>query len=46
MDEEKIREAFQKEGIGKEIRCPQAFEISDTYGITKLDIASTATNSG
>jgi hypothetical protein len=39
MDEEKIRDAFEKEGIGKEIKCPQAFEISDKYEIAKLDIA-------
>lgn len=39
MDEEKIRDAFEKEGIKKEIKCPVAFEISDKYGIPKLDIA-------
>jgi len=39
MDEEKIRNAFEKEGIGKEIKCPQAFEIAEKYDILKLDIA-------
>ena len=39
MDEEKIRNAFEKEGIGKEIKCPQAFEIAEKYDIVKLDIA-------
>jgi len=39
MDEEKIRDAFEKEGIGKEIKCPVAFEISDKYDIPKLDIS-------
>lgn len=39
MDEEKIRDAFEKEGIKKEIKCPQAFDISERYAISKLDIA-------
>ncbi|HON81437.1 MAG TPA: hypothetical protein PLN56_03430 [Methanoregulaceae archaeon] len=39
MDEEKIRSVFEKEGIGKEITCPQAFTISEKYGIAKMDIS-------
>lgn len=39
MDEEKIREAFEAYGITDEITCPQAFEISEKYGIPKMDIA-------
>ena len=39
MDEEKIRSAFKKEGIDKEIKCPDAFAISEKYGISKTDIA-------
>ncbi len=29
MDEEQIRTAFEKEGIANEIKCPQAFIISE-----------------
>lgn len=39
MDEEKIRRAFEAEGIEKEIKCPQAFAMSEKYQIAKLDIA-------
>jgi len=39
MDEEKIRAAFKNEGIDKEIKCPEAFAISEKYGISKTDIA-------
>jgi len=39
MDEEKIRSAFEKEGIGTEIKCPDAFAISEKYGIKKADIS-------
>ncbi|OPX69123.1 MAG: hypothetical protein A4E37_00684 [Methanoregulaceae archaeon PtaB.Bin056] len=39
MDEEKIRNAFEAEGITKDIKCPQAFAISEKYGIAKMDIA-------
>jgi len=39
MNEEKIREALEAEGIGKEIKCPEAFAIAEKYGIPKLDIA-------
>ena len=39
MDEQKIRSAFEKEGIDKEIQCPEAFAISEKYGISKTDIA-------
>jgi len=40
MNEEKIREAFEAEGIGKEIKCPEAFAMAEKYGIQKMDIAS------
>jgi hypothetical protein len=39
MDEQVIRAAFEKEGIEKEIKCPEAFAISEKYGISKTDIA-------
>jgi hypothetical protein len=39
MDVELIREAFEKEGIDKEIKCPEAFAIAEKYGIPKLDIS-------
>ncbi|HUU74648.1 MAG TPA: hypothetical protein VMW63_00995 [Methanoregulaceae archaeon] len=40
MDEEKIRSAFEKEGIVNEIKCPQAFIISEKYEIPKMDIST------
>lgn len=46
MDEEKIRSAFEKEGIGKEIKCPEAFAISEKYGIPKSDIARFCNTNG
>jgi hypothetical protein len=39
MDEEKIRDAFEKEGIISDIKCPEAFFIAEKYGIPKTDIA-------
>jgi len=39
MNEQKIRSAFKEEGIDKEIKCPEAFVISEKYGISKTDIA-------
>ncbi|HNQ25890.1 MAG TPA: hypothetical protein PLU94_05030 [Methanoregulaceae archaeon] len=39
MDEEKIRSILEREGIDKEIKCPEAFAISEKYGISKTDIA-------
>ncbi len=39
MDEEKIRSIFEREGIEKEITCPEAFAISEKYGVSKTDIA-------
>ena len=39
MEDEKIREAFEKEGIKGEILCPQAFAVSRKYGIPKMEIA-------
>lgn len=40
MDERLIEEVFKKEGIEKVIYCPQAFELSDKYGIPKPDIST------
>jgi hypothetical protein len=37
--EEKVREAFEKEGIKNEIRCEEAFSISEQYDIPKMEIA-------
>jgi len=39
MVDDKIRKAFEESGITTEITCPQAFEISEKYGIEKFDIA-------
>jgi hypothetical protein len=39
MDVELIREAFEKEGIDKEIKCPEAFAIAEKYGFPKMDIS-------
>ncbi len=36
---EKIEKAFEEFGITNEIRCEQAFEICEKYGIEKFDIA-------
>ncbi|MDD1657129.1 MAG: hypothetical protein LUQ41_01550 [Methanomicrobiales archaeon] len=38
MDDAKIEKAFQEMGIGKEIRCPQAFAISGRFHIPIADI--------
>jgi hypothetical protein len=46
MDEEKVRSVFEKEGIGKEITCPQAFAISEKYGIDKPDISRYCNRNG
>ena len=46
MDEEQIRTAFEKEGIVNEIKCPQAFLISEKYGIQKMDIAKYCNRNG
>ncbi|MEI7432677.1 MAG: hypothetical protein WCJ93_00330 [Methanomicrobiales archaeon] len=40
MEEEKISSAFEKEGVGSEINCPQAFSIAEKYNITKHEIAA------
>ncbi len=37
--EQKVQEAFEKEGITNEIRCEQAFSISERYTIPKMEIA-------
>lgn len=39
MDREQIAKVFSEYGITNEIRCEQAFEICEKYGIQKLDIA-------
>jgi hypothetical protein len=39
MDDEKIRAAFEKEGITSEIKCPEAFAIAEKYGIPKMEIS-------
>lgn len=39
MDEEKVRKAFEAEGIEKEIKCPEAFAICEKYKIPKMDIS-------
>ncbi len=46
MDEEKIRKAFEAEGIEKEIKCPEAFAISEKYKIAKKDIAGYCNSHG
>jgi len=46
MDKEKIRKAFESEGIEKEIRCPEAFAMSEKYGIAKMDIAKYCNTNG
>jgi len=39
MDVQKIQSAFKAEGIEKEIKCPEAFAISEKYRISKADIS-------
>jgi hypothetical protein len=39
MDEALIRKAFEETGVTKELPCPKAFEISEKYGIPRMDIA-------
>jgi hypothetical protein len=39
MDETLIRKAFEESGVKDNLPCPKAFEISEKYGIPKLDIA-------
>ncbi|MFA5295143.1 MAG: hypothetical protein WC382_06480 [Methanoregulaceae archaeon] len=39
MDDEKIRAAFEKEGITTDIKCPEAFAIAEKYGVSKTEIA-------
>ena len=35
MDEKKIADIFKEAGIDKEIKCPQAFAISQKHKISK-----------
>jgi len=37
--EEKIRKAFEESGISKEIKCEDAFAISEKHKIPKMAIA-------
>ncbi|MDD1710139.1 MAG: hypothetical protein LUQ37_04425 [Methanoregulaceae archaeon] len=46
MNEKRIRSAFQEEGIEKEIQCPEAFLISEKYGISKTDISGFCNENG
>ncbi len=46
MEEDKIRDAFEREGIDKEIKCPEAFAIAKKYGIKKSEIAEYCNRSG
>ncbi|HUK39056.1 MAG TPA: hypothetical protein VLV30_08085 [Methanomicrobiales archaeon] len=39
MDDAVIEKAFAESGVGKELPCPKAFEISEKYGIPKMEIA-------
>jgi len=39
MDDATIKKAFTESGVGGELPCPKAFEISEKYGIPKLEIA-------
>jgi hypothetical protein len=40
MEEDKISSAFEKEGIGSEIKCPQAFSMAEKYDLKKSEIAA------
>lgn len=46
MDEKKIHEVFEKEGIETQIKCPEAFAISEKYGISKTDISRYCNSNG
>jgi hypothetical protein len=39
MDDALIRKAFDESGVEKNLPCKTAFEISEKYGIPKLEIA-------
>jgi hypothetical protein len=39
MDEALIRKAFDESRVEKDLPCQTAFEISEKYGIPKLEIA-------
>lgn len=40
MNEEEIESIFKKEGVTTDLPCSKAFEISNTYGISKMEIAT------
>ncbi|HNY89003.1 MAG TPA: hypothetical protein PK154_02980 [Methanoregulaceae archaeon] len=46
MDEQKIQSIFREAGIEKEIKCPEAFLISEKYGISKTDISRFCNENG
>lgn len=39
MDEALIKKALEESGIRSDLPCQKAFEISEKYGIPKMDIA-------
>ena len=39
MDDALIKKALDESGITSELPCPKAFEISEKYGIPKMEIA-------
>ena len=39
MDEALIKKAFDESGVKTELPCAKAFQIAETYGIPKMDIA-------
>jgi hypothetical protein len=39
MDEALIKKAFDESGVKTELPCAKAFQISEKYGIPKMDIA-------
>jgi len=39
MDEAAIAKALEESGVKNELPCAKAFQISEKYGIPKMDIA-------
>ncbi|MCP1662208.1 MULTISPECIES: hypothetical protein [Methanocalculus] len=46
MSQEAIAKIFAEQGIGKEIQCDAAFQISEKHGIDKLEIAKYCNKNG
>lgn len=46
MSHDAVAEAFAAEGIEKEIRCEEAFAISEKYNIEKFDISRYCNKNG